>query len=93
MGEYPFDLQGMQKEIIYAEEKHENSIDRRMGTAKNPRPTERVPAGLDFGFEIVLRVFDGDALVDRVKETLSLVEMDALGGGSRGYGWVQFRDC
>ena len=42
-------------------------------------------------------MFDGgaeDALVDRVKETLSLVEMDAFGGSrSRGYGKVEFRDC
>lgn len=55
-----------------------------------------MPAGIDFDFEIVLRVFDGDAenaLVDWVKEALGLVEMDALGGsGSRGYGKVEFRD-
>ena len=56
-----------------------------------------MPAGIDFDFEIVMRVFDGDAenaLVDRVKEALALVEMDALGGsGSRGYGKVEFRGC
>ena len=86
-----------EKGLIYAEVKHENSIDRRWGTAKNPRPTERVPAGIDFDFEIVLRVFEGDRaddLLERVREALGLVEMDALGGsGSRGYGKVEFRDC
>lgn len=74
-----------EKGLIYAKAKHENSIDRLKGTAKNPRPIERVPAGIDFDFEIVLRVFDGDvkdALVDRVKEALSFVEMDALGGSA-----------
>lgn len=86
-----------EKGLIYAEVKHENSIDRLKGTAKNPRPTERVPAGIDFDFEIVLRVFEGDRadhLLERVREALGLVEMDALGGsGSRGYGKVEFLDC
>lgn len=86
-----------EKGLIYAEVKHENSIDRLKDTAKNPRPTERVPAGIDFDFEIVLRVFEGDRaddLLERVREALGLVEMDALGGsGSRGYGKVEFRGC
>ena len=83
--------------MIYAEEKYENSIDRLKGTAKNPRPTERVPAGIDFDFEIVLRVFDTDQeteLMKKVQEALRLVQADALGGsGSRGYGKVEFIDC
>ena len=33
-----------EKGLIYAEAKRENWIDRRMRTAKNPRPTERVPS-------------------------------------------------
>ncbi len=69
-----------EKGLIYAEEKYENSIDRLKGTAKNPRPTERVPAGIDFEFEIVLRVFDGDneqGLMGKVIEALRLVEADA----------------
>ncbi|MDP2604160.1 MAG: type III-A CRISPR-associated RAMP protein Csm3 [Deltaproteobacteria bacterium] len=86
-----------EKGLLYAEEKYENSIDRLKGTAKNPRPTERVPAGIDFDFEIVLRVFDGDQEVthlDKLKEALRLLQADALGGsGSRGYGKVQFADC
>jgi CRISPR-associated protein Csm3 len=86
-----------EKGLIYAEEKYENSIDRLKGTAKNPRPTERVPAGIDFEFEIGLRVFEGDKeeeLMGKVKEALQLVQADALGGsGSRGYGKVVFVDC
>jgi CRISPR-associated protein Csm3 len=55
-------LQGMQQEkgLLYAEEKYENTIDRVRGTSKNLRSAERVPAGIDFDFEIVLRVFDDD---------------------------------
>ena len=92
-------LQKLKEErgLIYAEEKYENSIDRLTGTAKNPRPTERVPAGINFEFEIVLRVFDGDdepKMVNTVKEALRLVRADALGGsGSRGYGKVEFLNC
>jgi CRISPR-associated protein Csm3 len=86
-----------EKGLIYAEEKYENSIDRLKGTAKNPRPTERVPAGTDFEFEIVLRAFDPDdeaAMMEKVKEALQLVQRDALGGsGSRGYGKVAFIAC
>lgn len=93
------DLNRMRQEkgLIYAEEKYENSIDRLKGTAKNPRPTERVPAGIDFDFEIVVRVFDNDneqEMLDKVKEALRLVQADALGGsGSRGYGKVEFVSC
>jgi CRISPR-associated protein Csm3 len=86
-----------EKGLIYAEEKYENSIDRLKGTAKNPRPTERVPAGIDFDFEIVLRVFDGDdelEMMNKVREALRLMQADALGGsGSRGYGKVEFVAC
>ncbi|MFQ5850061.1 MAG: type III-A CRISPR-associated RAMP protein Csm3 [Candidatus Binatia bacterium] len=93
------DLYRMRQEkgLIYAEEKYENSIDRLRGTAKNPRPIERVPAGIDFEFEVVLRVFEEDSepeMTDRVKEALRLVQADALGGsGSRGYGKVEFVAC
>jgi CRISPR-associated protein Csm3 len=54
---------------------------------------ERVPAGTKFDFSISLRIFEGDPedqLVSFVKEGLSLLQDDALGGsGSRGYGWVK----
>lgn len=38
--------------------KWENTIDRTTGTAKNPRPRERVVPGTVFGFELVYRIFE-----------------------------------
>ena len=81
-------------EIVLTEVKAENFIDRITGTAKNPRFTERVPAGVEFKFCITLKVFDGDeeeGLEDLLLQGLKLLEMDALGGsGSRGYGRIRF---
>lgn len=74
--------------------KYENAIDRRTGVA-NPRPLERVPAGVRFAFNIALRVYKDDPadLLDWVFRGLRLVELDALGGsGSRGCGEVRFQD-
>lgn len=75
--------------------KYENSIDRLKGVATNPRPLERVPAGVRFAFNIGFRVYSEDPanLLDWVFRALRLVELDALGGcGSRGCGEVKFRD-
>lgn len=75
------------------EGKWENSIDRKKGTALNPRQTERVAAGVEFTLNLVYRVFDqqDDDNFDYVLQALSLVESDSLGGsGSRGYGKVKF---
>lgn len=88
------------------EVKYENTIDRFRGTAMNPRPVERVPAGTTFAVEFVLRLFeseegdgtqfgsdDRDALLGSLREALHLLEADALGGmGSRGYGKVRLHD-
>jgi len=79
--------------------KYENTINRITAMA-NPRQMERVPAGVEFAFEIGYRVFDtGDGgatdreMFGRVIEGLRLVEADTLGGsGSRGYGRVSFED-
>ncbi len=78
--------------------KYENTINRITAMA-NPRQMERVPAGVEFTFEIGYRVFDtGDGgatdrrLFQRVIEGLRLVTADTLGGsGSRGYGRVNFQ--
>jgi CRISPR-associated protein Csm3 len=75
------------------EVKTENMIDRSKGTAKHPRQTERVAPGAKFGFEIRVKVLDGDD-EDKFKEIiekgLKLLELDYLGGnGSRGYGRVK----
>lgn len=78
----------------YLEIKVENTIDRKVGTAKHPRYQERVPAGAKFDLEIVLQIFDLDKnldLVDFVRKALKSVEKSYLGGsGSRGYGKIKF---
>lgn len=78
----------------YLERKVENIIRRDSGTADTPRTIERVPAGISFDFEIILRVFEGDdskRLLEYVEEGLKLIELSYLGGsGSRGYGQVKF---
>ena len=55
---------------------------------------ERVPAGMKFGINIVLQVFEGDDELEMKKwvdEALKLLEDSYLGGsGSRGYGHVKF---
>lgn len=79
-----------------SEAKYENVIDRKKGTASNPRQTERVPAGVKFEFNIRLKVLENDnekEFKDMIEKGLSLVENDYLGGsGSRGYGRVLFID-
>ncbi len=82
------------KELKLSEAKYENVIDRQSGTAKHPRQTERVPAGVKFDFDIRVKVLDEDneeELIQMLKDGLRLLEDDYLGGnGSRGYGRVKF---
>lgn len=75
------------------EVKYENTIHRVQGTAENPRPLERVPAGVEFTFNLSFKVFEGDdpKWLDYVYQGLKLVQLDALGGcSSRGSGQVAF---
>ena len=84
-----------EKNLLPTEAKSENTIDRLRGKAAHPRTIERAIAGLEFKLEIGIRVFegDGDFSISLIREGLSLVESDALGGnGSRGYGRVQFEE-
>lgn len=79
------------------EAKFENTIDRKSGKALHPRQSERVIAGLSFDFEISLRIFkndgEGEEIINLLKEGLTLLQNDALGGsGSRGYGKVEFKN-
>lgn len=78
----------------YLERKTENIILRDSGTAGSPRTIERVPAGISFTLEIILRIFEGDdkeGLIKKVSEALALVQKSYLGGsGSRGSGQVRF---
>ncbi len=89
------DLKLAQKErgLNFAEVKTENLVNRNTGTAEHPRTQERVPAGIQFDFEIAVRIFENDneaEMVDFVKQGLTLLQQDYLGSsGSRGYGKVQ----
>ena len=66
----------------------------RITSVANPRHIERVPAGAEFTFELVLTLIEGDNhehFLDLLFEGLRLVQADTLGGsGSRGYGQVKF---
>ncbi len=73
----------------------------RLGGDANPRTTERIPAGAEFEFELIYKVYDtGDGgktdekyFKEVVGEALRLLELDALGGHtSRGYGKIKL-DC
>lgn len=77
------------------EVKYENTINRVTGTARDPRPLERVPAGVEFDLNISFKVFENDdpSLIDYVYKGLKLIQLDALGGNSsRGCGHVAFED-
>ncbi len=75
----------------YTEVKTEVAIDRITSTA-NLRDIERVPAGADFIFEMVLTLYDTDDAAEYLQllfEGMELLQDDYLGGhGSRGYGRV-----
>ncbi len=78
---------------LQMEVKYENTIDRVKGTAKDPRPLERIPSGVQFDFNLSFKVFEGDdeKLLDEVFFGLRLLELDALGGNSsRGCGQIRF---
>lgn len=80
---------------LMMEEKYENTIDRIQGTAKHPRPLERVPAGVEFDFTISLKQMDSDSekMLYWIWRGLKLIELDGLGGSvSRGSGQVRFKD-
>ena len=89
-------------DMYCTEIKTEVSIDR-LTSAANPRNFERVPAGAIFELDMVLDLYNVDyensenaknranKFVNLVKQGLSLIEDDYLGGqGTRGYGQVQF---
>jgi len=83
-------------ELDYTEGKWENTINRKTGTAGNPRQIERVPAGAIFKFELIYDIYD-DVLKDHsdelnlstienlkhikeIKKAMRLLEDDYLGG-------------
>ena len=83
-----------EKGSLPMEIKYENTINRISGIAINPRPLERVPAGVIFDFNISFKVFEGDdaKYFNTVLQAMKMVEADALGGsGSRGSGQIKFK--
>jgi len=88
------DLKDISSELLYAEWKAENALDR-VTAASNPRNMERVPRGAIFDLEIIYAVFDGRQSIlkedlNNLLSTFKMLQLDALGGsGSRGYGKVK----
>jgi CRISPR-associated protein Csm3 len=82
---------------LWVEVKTENRIDRIQGVARDPRQSERVPAGASFDLAVSIKVLNIDAeegaeLRQVLYRGLRLLELDSLGGsGSRGYGKIKFR--
>lgn len=89
-----FPEEEVEMDFTYSDVKWENRIDRKTGTAKDPRQLERVPAGARFKFELVYDVYDDDKTNDHLthlRTAMRLLEGDYLGGqGSRGYGKIKF---
>lgn len=83
-----------QEVVKGAEVKYENTINR-INSEANPRPSERVPKGSKFNFEIVYSVYE-DEDIENFKglfEAMMLVEDSYIGGsGTRGYGKISFED-
>lgn len=83
-------------ETEHTEVKWENTIDRKTGTAGNPRQLERVPAGAVFNFQLVYSAFEGDetdTYLKKIVQAMEMLEDDYLGGhGSRGYGQICFKE-
>jgi CRISPR-associated protein Csm3 len=82
-------------DLPYTEIKTEVVIDRITSKAM-PRQMERVPAGAEFDFEVILNVFQDEekhetSFVTNIFNALQLVQNDYIGGsGSRGSGQVAF---
>ena len=81
----------------YTEGKMENKIDRKKGSAVNPREIERVLPGSIFDFEIIYNCCQGDeeaTHLGTLVKGMELLSDDYLGGsGTRGYGKVGFQQC
>jgi len=83
----------------FVESKTEVAIDRITGTVNKKgglRTIERVPAGVVFDLEVILKSYEPDEeaeFLDILLKGLKLLQNDALGGsGSRGSGRIEIRD-
>lgn len=84
------------EEYAQGEEKIEVKMDRAKmaGFTGGNRIQERISAGAQFDFEVMIRIFENDdeeLFKERLKEAMKIVELEYLGGsGTRGYGQVEF---
>lgn len=87
-------LDSVDTDSLYVEIKTENRIDRARGVAEHPRQSERLPAGAKMTMEIVYNAWDKQNISDDIQNlemALRFVEDEYIGGGgSRGYGKVEF---
>ncbi|MCK5109591.1 MAG: type III-A CRISPR-associated RAMP protein Csm3 [Methanosarcinales archaeon] len=84
------------EDLVHGTEiKGENRINR-ITSAADPRFVERVPAGSEFGFEMIYSVYQTNDFPERLKlvfEGMHLLEDNYIGAsGSRGYGKMRFKD-
>lgn len=88
------ELERVQGPGVYTEIKTENALDRVTSEA-NPRPLERVPAGAEFDFTLLLDIYQEKdrELLRTLFAAMALVQDSTLGGGgSRGHGQIAFQD-
>lgn len=91
-----YDWWGRNEDLVHGTEiKGENWINR-ITSAADPRFIERVPAGSEFGFEMIYSVYQTNDFPERLKlvfEGMHLLEDNYIGAsGSRGYGKIRFKD-
>lgn len=85
-------------DYVQGEEKIEVKIAREKLSAfqGGNRTHERIAAGAEFDFEVMIRVFEGDdeeLFKQRLQEAMKIVELEFLGGsGTRGSGQIQFKN-
>lgn len=88
------ELERIQGSGVFTEVKTENTIDRVTSKAI-PRPMERVPAGADFDFTLLVDIYDDEdrELLRTLFGAMALLEDGTLGGGgSRGHGQIAFTE-
>ncbi|MGK0290631.1 MAG: CRISPR-associated protein Csm3 [bacterium] len=81
-------------DMLYTEVKTEVVLDRFSAQAV-PRQLERVPAGSNFQFEMILTLYENDdrtTFLNKLTEGMEILQEDYLGGsGTRGYGQIKFQ--
>ena len=86
-------FKNLDTDTYLGEIKAENTINRGTGVG-NPRMIERVPAGMEFDFQLVYNIEDENQMKEDMEvlcRGFRLLQLDYLGGhGSRGYGRIAF---